>query len=198
MTGKPFDAAHHVREQINASALVLARTGEHLGMQVIEAGRIAGETFVAGRKILLCGNGGSAADAQHIAAEFAGRFFKERRALPAIALTTDSSNLTAIGNDYGFEKVFSRQVEALGEAGDLLIAISTSGCSPNIIAAADAAHARGMRVIALTGEAPSALADRAAVTLAVPSGYTPHIQQAHITILHVLCELVEQQLFGSA
>lgn len=196
MTHDPLDPREHVRKQLRAAGDVLALTGERLNGQLADAAKLCGDALAAGHKVLLCGNGGSAADAQHIAAEFVGRFLKDRRSLPSIALTTDTSAITAIANDYGYEKVFSRQVEGLGAAGDVLIAISTSGRSPNIIAAADQARKQGIKVIACTGEAPSALAERADVTLAVPSGYTPHIQQAHITLLHVLCELVERQLFG--
>jgi D-sedoheptulose 7-phosphate isomerase len=176
---------------------VLDNTGQQLAGALATAARAVGDALARGNKVLLCGNGGSAADAQHIAAEFVGRFLKDRRALPAIALTTDSSNLTAIGNDYGFEQVFSRQVAALGVSGDVLIAISTSGKSPNILAAAQVARDARISVIGLTGAAKSALAELSDVALAVPSTYTPHIQQAHISLLHILCELVEQQLFGA-
>jgi len=196
VTNDPFDPREHVRRQLHAAGATLALTGDRLNSELADAAKLCGDALASGHKVLLCGNGGSAADAQHIAAEFVGRFLKDRRSLPSIALTTDTSAITAIANDYGYDKVFSRQIEGLGEAGDVLIAISTSGRSPNIIAAADQARQQQIRVIACTGEAPSALAERADVTLAVPSGYTPHIQQGHITLLHVLCELVERQLFG--
>ena len=196
MSTDHFDPTEHVRRQIAEAAGVLTRTGDALHAQLADAAKRCGDALMHGHKLLLCGNGGSAADAQHIAAEFVGRFLQDRKALPAIALTTDTSSLTAIANDYGFDRVFSRQVEGLGAAGDVLIAISTSGRSPNIVAAAEQARRQQITVIALTGEAPSALAELADVVLAVPSGYTPHIQQAHITLLHVLCELVERQLFG--
>jgi len=148
----------------------------------------------SGGKILLCGNGGSAADAQHIAAELMGRFKKERRALAAIALTTDTSALTAIANDYDFSDVFARQVEGLGRAGDVLVAISTSGNSDNIIKAVKAAKARGLAVIAMTGEGGGALALLGDHALKVPSGETSHIQEMHIAVGHMMCALVESGL----
>jgi len=145
-------------------------------------------------KILLCGNGGSAADAQHIAAELMGRFKAERRALAAIALTTDTSALTAIANDYDFSDVFARQVEGLGCSGDVLIAISTSGNSENILKAARAAKARGLTVVAMTGEEGGMLAPIGDYALKVPSGETSHIQEMHIAVGHMICALVESGL----
>ncbi len=150
--------------------------------------------LAAGRKVLVCGNGGSAADAQHVAAELVGRFARERRAFPALALTVDSSVLTAVGNDYGFDRVFARQVEAHGQAGDVLVAISTSGASPNVLRAVEAARARGLVTIGLTGRDGGELGRVADVHLNVPSSSTPRIQEAHATLLHVLCELVEREL----
>jgi D-sedoheptulose 7-phosphate isomerase len=176
------------------SANVLRQSAYGLTPQLVAAADAVTRALSRGNKLLLCGNGGSAADAQHIAAEFVGRFMRERRALPAIALTTDASILTALGNDYGFDRVFARQVEALAVPGDILIAMSTSGRSPNILAVSDEARRRGLDVIALTGAAPSTLGDRATTLLAVPSLYTPYIQQAHITLLHTLCDLVDQSL----
>jgi len=152
-----------------------------------------------GRKLLLFGNGGSAADAQHIAAEFVGRFLRERRPLPAIALTTDTSALTAIGNDYGFDDVFARQVRALGVRGDVALAISTSGRSPNVLRAVEAARDGGLKVVALTGGDGGALAAAADVSLRVSaSTLSARIQETHILIGHVICELVDQRLFGDA
>jgi D-sedoheptulose 7-phosphate isomerase len=148
----------------------------------------------AGRKVLVCGNGGSAADAQHVAAELVGRFVRERRAFPALALTTDTSILTAIGNDYGFERVFARQVEAHGQAGDVLVAISTSGGSANVLAAVETARSRGLVTIGLTGRDGGALGRAVDVHLNVPSPSTARVQEVHITTLHVLCDLVEQEL----
>jgi D-sedoheptulose 7-phosphate isomerase len=152
-----------------------------------------------GHKLVVFGNGGSAADAQHIASEFVGRMTRERRALPAIALTTDTSALTAISNDYGFDDVFARQVRALGAGGDVALAISTSGRSPNVLRAVEAAHDTGIKVVALTGGDGGALAAKADVTLRVSaSTLSARIQETHILIGHVICELVDQRLFGDA
>ena len=152
------------------------------------------ETFRAGKKVLLCGNGGSAADAQHIAAEFVGRYETERRALPSIALTTDTSALTALANDYDFERIFARQVDALASEGDLLIAISTSGNSRNVIAAVMAARSRGCKILGMTGAAGKKLASLADACIMVPSERTARIQEAHITIAHIWCETVDRRL----
>jgi phosphoheptose isomerase len=159
---------------------------------IAAAAEILREAVIAGRKVLLCGNGGSAADAQHIAAELVGRFVVERRPLAAIALTTDTSALTAIANDYGFEHVFSRQVEGLGAAGDVLVAITTSGTSKNVVAAVAAARARGMKVIGLTGVRGAAFVASCDAGIAVPSANTARIQELHITIGHLLCEAVDE------
>jgi len=152
-------------------------------------------TFRRGNKVLLLGNGGSASDAQHLAAEWVGRYRRERAALPAIALTANSSDLTAIGNDYGFDEVFARQVEAHGRPGDLLLAISTSGNSPNALKAVVEARAREMFSIGLTGKGGGELAKSVDLALVVPSSVTARIQEAHITFCHVLCELVDDALF---
>jgi D-sedoheptulose 7-phosphate isomerase len=148
----------------------------------------------AGRKALACGNGGSAADSQHFVAEIVGRFARERRAWPALSLTTDTSVLTAVGNDYGFERVFARQVEAHGQPGDVLIAISTSGESPDVLAAVVTARARGLATIGLTGRDGGALGRAVDIHLNVPSPSTARTQEVHGTLLHVLCDLVEQEL----
>lgn len=158
------------------------------------AGQMLADALMAGCKVLLFGNGGSAADAQHIAAEFVGRFDRERRALPALALTTDTSILTAIGNDYNFEHVFVRQVEALAKQGDVVIAISTSGKSPNVLAGVMAARRCGCRSIALTGANGKQLASICDVAVLVPSSRTARIQEAHITIGHLWCEMVDGRL----
>jgi len=149
----------------------------------------------AGNKLLVMGNGGSAADAQHFAAEIIGRFKLERPALPAIALTTDSSILTAIGNDYGFDAVFSRQVEGLGRAGDVVFGISTSGNSPNVFAALSRARDLGCKTVALTGRDGGTLKTVADISIIVPSYDTPRIQEGHVTIIHILCDLLEKRLF---
>lgn len=158
--------------------------------------------LLADRKILICGNGGSAADAQHFSAELLNRFETERPALPAIALTTDSSTLTSIGNDYDFNEIFAKQIRALGKEKDILFAISTSGNSPNILAAIKSAHQRGMQVIALTGQNGGkikSLLTEQDLLLNVPSNAstrTCRIQEIHILIIHILCDLIDQQLFG--
>lgn len=149
-----------------------------------------------GRKILLFGNGGSAADAQHIAAEWVGRFQRERRPLPAIALTTDSSILTAIGNDYGFDQVFVRQVKALGQKGDIAVAISTSGNSPNVLLAADAAQDIGMTTVGLTGRDGGQLGLKVQYHLNVPHALSARIQEVHIMVGHLLCELADDSMKG--
>jgi len=146
----------------------------------------------AGGKLLVFGNGGSAADAQHVASELVGRFERERRAIAAIALTTDASIVTSVANDYGFERVFARQVEALGARGDVALGISTSGASANVVAALDAAAARGLTTIALTGRDGGAVGRAAAIHINVPSASTARVQEVHRTLLHVLCDLVEQ------
>jgi D-sedoheptulose 7-phosphate isomerase len=152
------------------------------------------KSYRAGGKVILLGNGGSAADAQHLAAELMGRFKLTRAALPAIALTTNTSILTALTNDYGYETVFSRQIEALASDRDVVIGISTSGESTNVIEALKAARQKGAGTIALTGRSGGGLARVADVALAVPSDDTPRIQEAHITIGHIICELVEREL----
>ena len=157
---------------------------------------LVGDALAAERKVLLFGNGGSAADAQHIAAEFVGRFARERRALPALALTTDTSALTAIANDYGYEHVFARQVHALGVAGDVALAISTSGRSPNVLRAVEAYRERGVRTIGLTGGDGGPLATMVDVSLRVSaSTHSARIQETHILVGHVICELVDRRLF---
>ena len=144
-----------------------------------------------GKKVLFCGNGGSAADSQHLAAEFVGRFQKERQGLPAIALTVDTSILTAVGNDYGFDKVFVRQVEALGNEGDVLVGISTSGTSPNVLAAVELAKAKGMYCVGMTAANGAKLAELCDECIAIPAKVTARAQEMHILIGHILCELVD-------
>ncbi|MDM8354990.1 phosphoheptose isomerase [Pandoraea communis] len=159
------------------------------------------EALSNGNKILACGNGGSAADCQHFAAELVGRFERERPELPAIALTTDSSILTAVGNDYNFDAIFSKQVRALGQEGDVLLAITTSGNSSNVLAAIDAAHERGMHVIALTGKGGgkvNAALGELDVHICVPAERTARIQEVHLLTIHCLCDLVDAKLFGEA
>lgn len=156
------------------------------------------EAFTAGKKVLLCGNGGSAADAQHIAAEFVGRFYFDRPALPAEALTVNTSSLTAIGNDYSFDQIFSRQVEAFGAPGDVCIGISTSGNSRNIVEAFRAARRKGIITVALTGAGGGQMKAEADYCICIPSRETPRIQEHHILVGHLLCEMVERALFADA
>jgi D-sedoheptulose 7-phosphate isomerase len=164
-------------------------------LAAIEAtGNLICETLFSGHKVLLCGNGGSAADAQHIAAELVGRYEEQRRAFPAIALTTDTSALTAVSNDFGYEEVFARQVQALGGMDDLLIAISTSGRSPSVTKAAKVARDVGCRTVALTGMTGEPLASTCDLAVVVESDRTARIQEAHITIGHLWCEMVDAKL----
>ncbi|MDA3946826.1 MAG: D-sedoheptulose 7-phosphate isomerase [Helicobacteraceae bacterium] len=148
------------------------------------------------KKILIAGNGGSAADAQHFAAELVGRYGFDRPSLPALALTTDTSNLTAIGNDYGYDYVFSRQLEGMGQKGDLFIGISTSGNSQNILNAFSSAKAKGITTVALTGRDGGKMAEAADYTLIVPSNETPRIQESHLLIEHMICDAIEKEMFG--
>jgi D-sedoheptulose 7-phosphate isomerase len=176
-----------LREHLEAlEALLASKLAE-----IEAAGEIICQTLNSGHKILICGNGGSAADAQHIAAELVGRYEKQRRAFPAIALTTDTSALTALSNDYGYEEVFSRQVQALASHGDALIAISTSGKSPNVIRAAEKANELGCKTIALTGADGEPLISICDLAISVPSARTSRVQEAHITIGHLWCEMVD-------
>ena len=162
--------------------------------RLLEVGKIIANALKDGNKVLLFGNGGSAADAQHIAAEIVGRFKRERKALPAIALTTDTSILTAVGNDYGFETIFERQIEALCMPGDIAIGITTSGNSENVIRGLKKAHDLGATTIALTGRDGGKVVDIAHYSFIVPSYDTARIQECHITIGHVLCEIIEHLL----
>lgn len=182
-----------IRRSLLQSAENFTTLAEQAGLVADLAARMSA-AIRAGGKIMFCGNGGSAADAQHLAAELLGRYLVNRRALPAIALTTDSSALTAIANDFGFDEVFSRQVQGLGRPGDVLVAISTSGNSPNILQAVQAAREIGIVAIGLTGSAGGRMADLCDVCLRVPSAHTPRIQEMHIAVGHMLCELVEADL----
>jgi len=170
------------------------KMAETLSAGIAEAAEVIADAFKAGRKLLLFGNGGSAADAQHIAAEFMNRFLIERPPLPAIALTTDTSVLTSIANDYSFDEIFSKQVKALGKEGDVALGITTSGSSGNVLKALRAARKLGMTTIALTGEGGKA-ASLADIALQIPSRSTPRIQEAHIAVGHILCEMTDTLLF---
>ncbi|HEY7500951.1 MAG TPA: SIS domain-containing protein [Vicinamibacterales bacterium] len=159
--------------------------------RVAAAGELLKVALASGRKLLAFGNGGSAADAQHLTAELVGRFQKDRVGFAAIALTADTSLLTSLSNDYGFERVFARQIEALGSAGDVAFAISTSGTSPNVVAALETARARGLRTIALTGRDGGEAGRLAEIHLNVPESVTARVQEVHITLIHALCEIAE-------
>jgi len=183
-----------LRESIRVKEAIAGN--EILTLRIEQAAFLFIEAFREGRKVLFCGNGGSAADAQHLAAELSGRFRMERRPLHAVALSVNSSAVTAIGNDYGFDKIFARQVEAAGKEGDVLLVLSTSGNSENILRAVETALSKGMHVIALTGKSGGRLASMDLLLINVPSSDTARIQEAHITIGHIICELCETALFG--
>ncbi len=163
--------------------------------ELVEAGKMAAICLARGNKILFCGNGGSAADAQHLAAELSGRFEFKRPGLAGLALTTDTSALTAIGNDFGFEYIFARQVQALGQAGDMLIAISTSGHSPNVLRALQAANEQDLHSVGLCGTDTSCMADLCRFVFSVPATRTALIQEIHIAVGHMLCHLIDHFLF---
>ncbi|HEY2134528.1 MAG TPA: D-sedoheptulose 7-phosphate isomerase [Xanthobacteraceae bacterium] len=190
-------AAAHFRRSLDV--LTRAAGDAEFGGAVLAIAQAVEKSLRAGGKVMLAGNGGSAADAQHIAGEFLSRLRFDRHPLPALALTTDSSVLTAIGNDYGYDKVFERQLRGLGRKGDVFVAISTSGKSPNVLAALRAAREIGVTTIGFTGTAPGAASMRPLcdLVLAAPSDDTPLIQQIHITAAHAICEIVERNLFKS-
>jgi D-sedoheptulose 7-phosphate isomerase len=165
---------------------------------ILNAARAIASSFKDGGKLLLFGNGGSAADAQHVAAELVGRFLREREALAAVALTTDTSVLTSIGNDYAFDRVFVRQIEALGRPGDVALGISTSGGSQNVVAALETARRRGLTTIALTGRDGGAVGRAAGIHINVPSDSAPRVQEVHRTLLHVICDLVERSALATS
>jgi D-sedoheptulose 7-phosphate isomerase len=177
-----------------AAAIALhSRMRMNLGPTLVAAHAMA-DALGAGKKLLVFGNGGSAADAQHLSAELVGRFQKERAAMPAIALTTDSSILTSVANDYSFKQVFARQLEALGQPGDVALGISTSGESPNVLAALQVARAKGLKTIALTGRDGGSVGAAADIHVNVPDQSTARVQEVHRTILHVMCEVIEESL----
>lgn len=181
-------------DSLNAHIDVIGKVLKSHIPQIVECAETIFSALTKGNKILICGNGGSAADAQHIAAEFVGRFENERIALPAVALTTDTSALTALGNDYGFERIYARQIEALARPGDVLIALSTSGNSPNIISAIMSAREVGCEIIGLTGAKGKKLASLCDRCILIPSERTARIQEAHITIGHVWCEIIDERI----
>jgi len=198
MSGQPHDDwAHRVASIFEQSARVRADAAAVLPAAIARGGALMADALGAGRTVLACGNGGSAADAQHFAAELVNRFEGERAPLPALALTTDTSALTSIANDYHFEEIFARQVAAFGRAGDVLLAITTSGGSANVLRAIERAHERGLRVVALTGRdggrAPALLAG-GDVEIRVPAQSTARIQEIHILAIHCLCQLIDEAL----
>lgn len=190
-----MDARHTVVDRIFAETIRLHETLRDGDREpLLRAAAAVGAALAAGQAVLAFGNGGSAADAQHFAAELVGRFERERRAAPVLALTADTSALTAIGNDYGFERVFARQVEAFGAPGDVAIALTTSGRSANVLAGLETAAARGLTTVALTGRDGGEAGRMADIHLHVPHASTARVQEAHRTLLHVICALVEEGL----
>ena len=188
-----------IEQHFAASNAAKQRTLATMGPRIVQAAELLAERLRQGYKILVCGNGGSAADAQHFAAELVNRFEIERPGLAAIALTTDSSALTSIANDYAFDQIFARQVCALGRPGDVLLAISTSGNSPNVLAAMTAAQERGLAMVALTGRDGGRMAGQLGegdIELRAAAAATARIQEVHILLIHCLCDLVDHQLFG--
>jgi len=195
-----MDAIKFIADSLNESSETKMKIRDNLQNDILNAVDLISESYKSGNKLLLCGNGGSAADCQHIATELMIRLSHhiERPALPAIALTTDSSNLTAGGNDIGFENVFARSVEGLGNKGDVLLAISTSGNSPNIIKAAHAAHNKKMKVVGFLGGNGGKLKNLVDLPVIIPSSNVQRIQEGHITVAHIICELVEDKLYGKS
>jgi D-sedoheptulose 7-phosphate isomerase len=189
------NAAQLVDEFVAESVRVKSRFFEENKDRIVRTAETIAHGLRNGRKVLFFGNGGSAADAQHLAAELVGRFGPDRSALPGISLTTDTAILTALGNDYGYERVFSRQIEALGQPGDTAIGISTSGNSPSVLEALDVARAKNLFTVGLTGETGGKMNDRVEVLFRVPSRQTPRIQETHILLGHILCDLIDRELF---
>ncbi len=196
-----MDPVTRVREHFAESIVTKQAAAEQLADSIVAAGRLMSDALLDDGKILSCGNGGSAADAQHFSSELLNRFEMERPGLPAVALTTDSSTLTSISNDYAYEEIFSKQVRALGRAQDILLGISTSGNSENVIRAISAAHERGMNVVALTGCDGGRMVDTFAegdVEIRVPATRTARIQEVHLVVIHCLCDLIDASLLGDS
>jgi D-sedoheptulose 7-phosphate isomerase len=189
------DAAQLIDQFVSESLRVKAQFFEGSKETIARTAETIAHGLRTGHKILFFGNGGSAADAQHLAAELVGRFGPDRSPLAALSLSTDTSILTAVGNDYGYENIFSRQIAALGQAGDTAIAISTSGNSPSVLEGIDMARTKGLFTVGFTGETGGKMKDRVEVLFRVPSRQTPRIQETHILLGHILCELVDRQLF---
>lgn len=189
---------NEINLQFKAHAELVRKVEEQLTVAIIGCVALLVDALRTGNKILTMGNGGSAADAQHFAAEMIGRFMMERKALPSIALTTDTSILTAVGNDYGFEEVFTRQVEALTNPGDVIIGISTSGNSKNVKRALESGKRLGAKTVGLLGRDGGEIGPIVDLELTVPSSETPRVQESHLIIIHILCDLVEKGLFGAS
>ena len=195
-----MDMQHRIRQLFTDSIETKTRAMDVLGPSIEQASQLMVSSLLSERKILTCGNGGSAGDAQHFSSELLNRFERERPSLPAIALTTDSSTITSIANDYSYDEVFSKQIRALGQPGDVLLAISTSGNSGNVLQAIQAAHDRDMLVVALTGRDGGGMASLLLtedVESRVPARSTARIQEVHLLAIHCLCDLIDRQLFGS-
>ena len=188
----------YIKDQVKASYETKQKIYENEALLdiLVDVSKRCVDVYKKGKKTILAGNGGSAADAQHIAAELVGRYGFDRPSLPSLALTTDTSNLTAIGNDYGYDKVFSRQLEGMGQEGDLFIGISTSGNSVNILNAFESAKEKGITTVALTGRDGGKMAKMADIAIVVPSNDTPRIQESHILIGHIICDIIEKEMFG--
>ena len=193
-----FEDSEKTADCIDAVLLGVQSVAEQLrsdsALAISRAAELVHSAITSGNKILACGNGGSAAEAQHFIAELVGRFLTEREPLAGIALTVDTSVLTAVGNDYGYDEVFARQVRALGNAGDVLVVLSTSGRSPNVLAALKQANERGLTTIALVGKESNADLDACDLVIAIPDQSTPRVQEMHLVILHLICELVDNAL----
>ena len=175
-------------------SIVISCMTQNKNLDILVAAELISNCLLSGGKLLACGNGGSAADAQHFVAELIGRMSIERRSLPAISLSTDPSVVTALGNDYGYDQIFKRQVEGLGQKGDVLLVISTSGRSPNIIQAIQTAQANGLKTVALVGNSGDSILSTCDSCIQIPASNTQRIQELHMVILHILCEFVEKQL----
>ena len=187
---------NEIKAMVNESVETKRLVQENLSAKIEEAAQLIIKALKNNKKILIAGNGGSASQASHIAAEFVGRYKIERKAMPCISLTTDLAAITAIGNDYGFDAIFERQIEALGREGDVFIALSTSGNSKNMVKAVEAARKLNVHVIGLLGKDGGKLKNTSSVEIIVPSDNTPRIQEAHLMILHIICELVDKEMFG--
>lgn len=187
---------NEIKQQLQDHRALIDLLERDLAPHIAEMSTLISAALAKGNKLLVMGNGGSAADSQHFVAEIVGRFKMERTALPAVALSTDTSILTAIGNDYGFDAIFSRQIEALAAPGDIVVGISTSGNSPNVLKALLAARERGCRTIGLLGKDGGSIKAVCDLPLVMPTSDTPRIQEGHITVIHIVCDLVEKKLFG--